>query len=70
MVDTDRITGAAQALGGKLQGAVGDLTGSRRDSVEGRARVVRRLARLTGVPNQSPHRCTACPQATPARSGG
>ncbi|MCJ2099353.1 CsbD family protein, partial [Methylobacterium sp. E-046] len=38
MVDTDRITGAAQALGGKLQGAVGDLTGSRRDSVEGRAR--------------------------------
>ncbi|MCJ2081788.1 CsbD family protein [Methylobacterium sp. J-090] len=38
MVDTDRITGAAKELGGKVQGAVGDLTGSRRDSVEGRAR--------------------------------
>jgi uncharacterized protein YjbJ (UPF0337 family) len=38
MVDTDRITGAARELGGKVQGAVGDLTGSQRDSVEGRAR--------------------------------
>jgi len=38
MVDTDRITGAAKELGGKVQGAVGDLTGSKRDSVEGRAR--------------------------------
>jgi uncharacterized protein YjbJ (UPF0337 family) len=38
MVDTDRITGTAKELGGKVQGAVGDLTGSRRDSVEGRAR--------------------------------
>ncbi|MGU3469369.1 CsbD family protein, partial [Methylobacterium sp. C33D] len=38
MVDTDRITGAAKEFGGKVQGAVGDLTGSRRDSVEGRAR--------------------------------
>ena len=38
MVDTDRITGAARDLGGKVQSAVGDLTGSRRDSVEGRAR--------------------------------
>ncbi|KAA0108049.1 CsbD family protein [Methylobacterium sp. P1-11] len=38
MVDTDRITGAAKELGGKVQGAVGDLTGSQRDSVEGRAR--------------------------------
>ncbi len=38
MVDTDRITGAAKALGGKVQGAVGDLTGSHRDSAEGRAR--------------------------------
>ncbi|GJE59590.1 CsbD family protein [Methylobacterium trifolii] len=38
MVDTDRITGAAKELGGKVQGAVGDLTGSERDSVEGRAR--------------------------------
>lgn len=38
MVDTDRITGAAKEIGGKVQGAVGDLTGSRRDSVEGRAR--------------------------------
>ena len=38
MIDTDRITGAAKALGGKVQGGVGDLTGSKRDSVEGRAR--------------------------------
>jgi len=38
MVDTNRITGAAKELGGKVQGAVGDLTGSNRDSVEGRAR--------------------------------
>ena len=38
MVDTNRITGAAKDIGGKVQGAVGDLTGSRRDSVEGRAR--------------------------------
>ncbi|MCJ2141774.1 CsbD family protein [Methylobacterium sp. E-066] len=38
MVDIDRITGAAKELGGKVQGAVGDLTGSRSDSVEGRFR--------------------------------
>ncbi len=38
MVDTDRITGAAKELGGKVQSTVGDLTGSKRDSVEGRAR--------------------------------
>lgn len=38
MVDTDRITGAAKEFGGKLQGAVGDLTGSHRHSAEGRAR--------------------------------
>ncbi len=38
MVDTDRITGAARELGGKVQGAFGDLTGSRRDAVEGRVR--------------------------------
>ncbi|WP_298967383.1 CsbD family protein [uncultured Methylobacterium sp.] len=38
MVDTDRITGAARDLGGKVQSAVGDLTGSQRDSVEGRFR--------------------------------
>ncbi|WP_156653236.1 CsbD family protein, partial [Methylobacterium sp. Leaf111] len=38
MVDTDRITGAAKELGGKVQGTVGDLTGSKRDSLEGRAR--------------------------------
>ncbi|MEL6062701.1 MULTISPECIES: CsbD family protein [unclassified Methylobacterium] len=36
MVDTDRITGAARELGGKVQGAVGDLAGSDRDSLEGR----------------------------------
>jgi uncharacterized protein YjbJ (UPF0337 family) len=38
MVDIDRVTGAAKELGGKVQGTVGDLTGSKRDSVEGRAR--------------------------------
>ncbi|MCJ2013656.1 CsbD family protein [Methylobacterium sp. J-076] len=38
MVDTDRITGAAKELGGKVQSAVGDLTGSHRDSAEGRLR--------------------------------
>ncbi|MCJ2066890.1 CsbD family protein, partial [Methylobacterium sp. J-088] len=38
MVDTDRITGAAKELGGKVQGAVGDLHGSQRHSAEGRAR--------------------------------
>lgn len=38
MVDTDRITGAAKDLAGKVQGAVGDLVGSNRSSVEGRAR--------------------------------
>ncbi|CAO4162787.1 CsbD family protein [Methylorubrum aminovorans] len=38
MVDTDRITGAAKELGGKVQGAVGDLTGLRSDAVEGRFR--------------------------------
>lgn len=36
MVDTHRITGAVKELGGKLQGAVGDLTGSNRHSVGGR----------------------------------
>ncbi|WP_197430472.1 CsbD family protein, partial [Methylobacterium sp. CCH5-D2] len=38
MIDTNRITGAAKELGGKVQGAAGDLTGSRQDSVEGRLR--------------------------------
>jgi uncharacterized protein YjbJ (UPF0337 family) len=38
MIDTDRITGAARELGGKAQGTIGDLTGSRRDSAEGRVR--------------------------------
>ncbi|GJE17841.1 CsbD family protein [Methylobacterium marchantiae] len=38
MVDTDRITGAAKELGGKVQSAASDLTGSNRNSVEGRAR--------------------------------
>ncbi|WP_407527960.1 CsbD family protein [Methylobacterium oryzisoli] len=38
MVDRDRITGAARELGGKVQGGVGDLAGSTRDSVEGRLR--------------------------------
>ncbi|MEL6063449.1 MULTISPECIES: CsbD family protein [unclassified Methylobacterium] len=38
MVDTDRITGAAKEFGGKVQGAVGDLTGSKQNAAEGRAR--------------------------------
>ena len=38
MVDTNRITGAAREIGGKVQSALGDLTGSKHDSVEGRAR--------------------------------
>lgn len=38
MVDTNRVTGAAKEIGGTVQGAVGDITGSTRDSVEGRAR--------------------------------
>ncbi|MFE1600637.1 CsbD family protein [Methylobacterium sp. ID0610] len=38
MVDTDRITGAAREIGGKVQSAVGDLVGSHRDSAEGRFR--------------------------------
>jgi len=38
MVDTNRITGTAKELAGKAQGAVGDLVGSRDDSVKGRLR--------------------------------
>jgi len=38
MVDTDRITGAAKELGGKVQGAIGDVTSSHRESAEGRLR--------------------------------
>lgn len=38
MVETDRITGAAKELGSKVQSTVGDLTGSRSNSVEGRFR--------------------------------
>lgn len=38
MVDTDRITGAARELGGKVQDAVGDLAGSKSNSIEGRFR--------------------------------
>ncbi len=37
MVDTDRITGAAKGLGGRVQGPAGELAGSRRASVAGRA---------------------------------
>ncbi|MEL6063001.1 MULTISPECIES: CsbD family protein [unclassified Methylobacterium] len=44
MVDTDRITGAAKELGGKVQGAIGDLTGSHRHSAEGRIRQVQGAA--------------------------
>ena len=38
MVDTDRVTGAAKEFVGKAQGAAGDFTGSKNDSVEGRFR--------------------------------
>ena len=38
MVDTDRVTGAAKEYVCKAQGAIGDLVGSRNDSVEGRFR--------------------------------
>ena len=38
MVDTDRITGAAREIGGKVQAAVGDLAGDRRAQVEGQFR--------------------------------
>ncbi|MGU3546630.1 CsbD family protein [Methylobacterium sp. A52T] len=38
MVDTDRITGAARTLGGKVQGAVGDAVGADRHALEGRLR--------------------------------
>ena len=38
MADKDQLTGAAKEFGGKVQGAVGDFTGSHRDSFEGRAR--------------------------------
>jgi uncharacterized protein YjbJ (UPF0337 family) len=41
MVDTNRITGAAKELGGGVQSAVGDLAGSKSDSVEGRLREAR-----------------------------
>lgn len=44
MVDTDRITGTARELGGKVQSAVGDLVGSRSDSVEGRLHEARGTA--------------------------
>ena len=44
MVDTDRITGAARELGGKVQSAVGDLAGSDRDSIEGRLHEARGAA--------------------------
>lgn len=37
-MDTNRITGAAKELGGKVQGTLGDITGSKQHSVEGRAR--------------------------------
>jgi len=38
MVDTDRITGAARELGGKVQGMAGDILGSDHDAVAGRIR--------------------------------
>ncbi|WP_027171085.1 CsbD family protein [Methylobacterium sp. 10] len=38
MVDTSRITGAANNLGGKAEAAIGDLVGSREHSVKGRVR--------------------------------
>lgn len=38
MVDTDRIVGTAKDIGGRVQGAVGDIAGSSRDQIEGRVR--------------------------------
>lgn len=38
MVDANRITGAARELGGKVQGAFGDLTDSHENSAAGRLR--------------------------------
>ncbi|WP_237479990.1 CsbD family protein [Lichenibacterium dinghuense] len=37
-MDTDRITGAAKELGGKVQGAVGSATGDKSTEAEGKAR--------------------------------
>src|SRR6202007_2586594 len=45
-------------------------TESATSTVPGRATLVTRLATLTGLPNQSPARLTAMPEATPARSRG
>ena len=45
-------------------------TESATSTVPGRATPVTRLATLTGLPNQSPARLTAMPEATPARSRG
>lgn len=39
-IDGDRVSGAARELGGKVQGAVGDLTGDRETQARGRANVV------------------------------
>ncbi|HJE24981.1 MAG TPA: CsbD family protein, partial [Methylorubrum populi] len=38
MIDTNRVTGAVREIGGRVQGAVGDLSGSRDNAVEGRVR--------------------------------
>ncbi|MEH3147839.1 MAG: CsbD family protein [Methylobacterium frigidaeris] len=37
-MDTDRIKGAAREIGGKIEGAVGDLAGDHRAQIEGRFR--------------------------------
>lgn len=37
-MDSDRITGAAKEFGGKVQGAVGNVTGDKQTEAEGKAR--------------------------------
>ena len=40
MIDKNRISGAIDEFGGKLQSEIGDLAGSTTDSLAGRARTV------------------------------
>jgi uncharacterized protein YjbJ (UPF0337 family) len=78
MVDTDRVTGAAKEFVGKAQGAAGDFTGSKNDSVEGRFREAQGSAEnLYGKPRTpsgasptrpaiTPRTPTSMPATTPA----
>ncbi len=66
MVDTDRITGAARQLGGKVQGAFGDLTGSRRDAVS-RAAPARPPGQAESLYGQAKEPCATRPTTWPTR---